>query len=177
MANLSISPSPVLLLLLHVLPFLIPTESADLINKTCKKTPDYNLCVSTLQANSQSSNTSVEGLASMMANVTLSNATNILNYTQELINHNADTELEGRLAYCAEVYISLEQDILPQAISALANGEFGFAKYGISEAGDEVHECEKKIPESFKPPLNDMNRIMQNLCDVCVAIINILLKG
>ncbi|WCJ23275.1 Plant invertase/pectin methylesterase inhibitor superfamily protein [Euphorbia peplus] len=177
MVKLSLSPSSILLAVI-LSPFLISLIGCDdLIKNTCKKTPDYDLCVSTLQADSRSSNTSIEGLASIVANVTLLNATEILNYTRELIDDNSDEELERRLAYCAEVYISLEQDVLPQAINALANGQFGFAKYGISEAGDEVHECEKKIPESFKPPLNEMNRIMQNLCDVCVAIIDILLKG
>ncbi|KAJ9181778.1 hypothetical protein P3X46_005836 [Hevea brasiliensis] len=173
----SIFSLPVFLLhalLLFLLPMMI--ESDNLIEKTCKKTPYYDLCVSSLQSNPQSSNTDVRGLASIMGNITLSDATNTLNYIQELINQTTDPELERPLTHCAELYISVVDYILPQAMEALANGHYGFAKYGISDAGEEAHSCEKKT-SGLKLPLTEMNKVMQNLHDIAVAIINTLLNG
>lgn len=160
-------------LLLSLLPII---ESDNLIEKTCNKTPYYDLCVSSLQSSSQSSNADVKGLASIMGNVTLSNATNTLNYIHELINKTTDPELERPLTYCAEVYSPVVNYILPQAMEALENGHYGFAKYGISDAGDEAHACEKKT-SGLKLPLNERNKLTQNLCDVAVAIINTLLDS
>lgn len=113
----------------------------------------------------------------MMANITLSNATDALNYIQGLIDQTTDPDLERPLAFCAESYIPVVQYILPQAIDALTNGHYGFANYGMSYAGKEVDACEKKFSGSIKSPLTQRNKLMQNLCDTTVAIINLLLKG
>ncbi|EEF43119.1 cell wall / vacuolar inhibitor of fructosidase 1 [Ricinus communis] len=172
----SISLSSTLLVI--VLVFLLPLiRSDDLINRTCKKTPYYDLCVSSLQSNSQASSADVKGLASTMANITLSNATHTLYYSQEIIDQNTNPELERALTYCAEVYIPIVDYILPQAIDGVRNGHFGFFKYGILDAEEKVQACDKKIPDSVKLPLTEMNRVMQNLCNVSVALIKILLKG
>ncbi|CAK7326309.1 unnamed protein product [Dovyalis caffra] len=144
----------------------------ELLDKTCKKTLDYNLCVSSLRSNSQSWDADVQGLAGIMANITLSNATDTLNYIQVKVNQTTDPKLERSLAYCAEVYIPVVQYILPQAIIALNSGRYGFAKYGISDAADEVDSC-KGLKES---PLTDRNQLVQRLCGVTVAMVDALLK-
>uniref|UniRef100_A0A6N2LUI1 Pectinesterase inhibitor domain-containing protein n=1 Tax=Salix viminalis TaxID=40686 RepID=A0A6N2LUI1_SALVM len=167
------SSSSVLLLRCLLLLFLAPQiQCDDLINKTCRKTPDYNLCVSSLQSNPKSLDADVQGLADIMANITLSNATDTLSYIQILVSQTKDPMLEQSLAYCAEVYIPVVQYILPQAINVFSKGGYGFAKYGISYAADEVGSC----TVSKKSLLADRKQLMLDLCGVTVAIINILLK-
>ncbi|XP_050219991.1 cell wall / vacuolar inhibitor of fructosidase 1-like [Mercurialis annua] len=173
--SFSSTPLLLLLLLLFLLPPLIRTN--DMIDKTCKKTPHYDLCISSLRSNAQNSDTDVKGLASVMANITLFNATETLHYLLQLINRNTDAELERQLTYCAEAYIPIVDYILPQAIDAILNCQFGFAKYGIAYAENEARACEDKISGSVKLDFVEMNRVMQKLCDICVAIINILLKN
>lgn len=168
-----ISLSSVLLLRCLLLLFLAPLiQCGDLINKTCKKTPDYNLCVSSLQSNPKSLDADVQGLADIMAKITLSNATDTLSYIRKQVNQTEDPKLEQSLAYCAEVYIPVVQYILTQAINALNMGGYGFAKYGMLDAADEVDSC----TGSKKSPLAGRKQLVLDLCGVTVAIINILLK-
>ncbi|KAJ4836092.1 hypothetical protein Tsubulata_029658 [Turnera subulata] len=177
--NRSIPLLPINLLpvvLLFLLGFPIATECADLIEKTCKKTPHHDLCVSSLQSSNQSSRADVKGLASIMANITLSNATDTLSYIQLLINQTTDSDLERRLDYCGEVYIQVVEYILPQAIDALVKGQYGFADYGMSDAGSETDSCQDKISK-FKLPVTDRNKLVHDLAEVTEAICKILLKG
>jgi len=64
----------------------------------------------------------VQGLADIIAKITLSNATDMLSYIRKQVNQTEDPKLEQSLAYCAEVYIPVVQYILPQAINALNKG-------------------------------------------------------
>lgn len=148
--------------------------SADLIDQICKKTPFYDLCVLSLKPNT---GTDVQGLASKMANLVLSNATNTLDYIQGLIKQADDPQLEHALADCAELYIPVVKYNLPQAIDALVRGRYGFASYVIADAGKQADACEKGFSGSNNSPLTDRNKLLSNLCGVAVAIINILLKG
>ncbi|CAL2226634.1 unnamed protein product [Prunus armeniaca] len=168
-------------LLLMVLPitqsFVFPLdEGGDLIVKTCKKTPHYDLCVSTLQSNPQSSNTDVPGLAHIISDFLLAKATDTLDYIHGLLKQSPEAELQKALANCAELYIPVVKFSLPQAIDALTNGHFGFANYGISDAAKEADACEKGFSGSTTSPLTDRNKLVDNLSGVAVAIIN-LLKG
>ncbi|KAK4586450.1 hypothetical protein RGQ29_023551 [Quercus rubra] len=181
----SISPTSIflmLLLLLHV-PliqcsiFPLDDESGNLIDHTCKKTSHYDLCLSSLQSNPQSSTADVKGLAQIMADILLANVTDTLNYIEGLIKQSPEPELERSLTYCAELYIPVVKYTLPQAIDALSKGHYRFANYGISDVAKEADTCEKKFSGPIQSPLTDWNNLVQGLSDVAVDIVNILLKG
>ncbi|KAJ7980419.1 Pectinesterase inhibitor [Quillaja saponaria] len=152
-------------------------ENGDLIDQTCKQTPYSDLCVSSLKSNPQSSNTDLKGLALVMVNNVLANATETLNYIEGLIKQTTDQQLEQALAFCAELYIPVVKYSLPEAADAVSHGRFGFANYGISDAGNEAVTCEKKFSGSAKSPLTDRNKFVQKLSDVAAAILDQLLKG
>ncbi|KAL5782099.1 hypothetical protein ACOSP7_007128 [Xanthoceras sorbifolium] len=173
-----------LVFLLHIilLSSLVPVtkcddgDDEDLITKICKKTPFESLCLSVLQPISNSPNTDTKGLANFIATTVLKNATDTLNYIQGLIKQTSDPQQERALANCAELYIPVVKYELPQAIEALSKGQFGFAKYGISDVGKLADACEKGFSGSTKSPLTDRNKLVRNLSDVAVAIINVLIK-
>lgn len=182
-----ISPTSIFLLLLLLLPIFLPLtqcsnigldKNEDLIDQTCKQTPHYDLCLSSLQSNPESSNADVKGLAKIMADILLSSATDALNYMEELIKQAPEPELERSLAFCAELYIPVVKYTLPQAIDALTSGQYKFASYGISDAAKEADACEKKFSGgSTKSPLSDRNSLVKSLSEVTAAIVNILMKG
>ncbi|XP_022760716.1 cell wall / vacuolar inhibitor of fructosidase 1 [Durio zibethinus] len=168
------SPSIFLLLLTISLPSI---QCDDLVDQICKKTPFYDLCISTLRSNTNSTDLDVKGLASVVADILLANATDTLNYIQAQINQTSDPQMERALAYCAELYIPVVKYNLPQAIDALSKGQFTFASYGISDAAKEADACEKNFSGSLKSPLSDRNKLLHSLSDVAVAIVKILQKG
>ncbi|KAJ4836093.1 hypothetical protein Tsubulata_029659 [Turnera subulata] len=159
------------IIIILVLSSSIPSiQCGDLIDQICKKTPFYDLCVLSLQPNTA---TDVKTLASTMANLVLSNATDTLNYIQQLIKQAPDPDQQRLLADCAEVYIPVVKYNLPQAINALLRGRFGFAKYVISDTRKQADQCEKGFSGSNKSPLTDRNKLLGNLCDVALAILNL----
>lgn len=149
-------------------------DSNSLIAKTCKKTPHYDLCVSSLASNPDSSGADLNGLAQIMVNIVLSNTSSTLDYIQALLDQAPEPELQRALANCAELYIPVVKFSLPQAIEALISGHFGFANYGISDAAKEAVACDKAFSGKIESPLTDRNSIVRDLADVATAIIKLL---
>ncbi|XP_048137543.1 cell wall / vacuolar inhibitor of fructosidase 1-like isoform X1 [Rhodamnia argentea] len=172
-----------LLLLLATLPsptrsFEFPArEMADLIDQTCRLTPFYDLCISSLRSDPESGAADVRGLARIMAGSVLATASRTLDRIQELLGQAPDPETERPLAYCAELYIPVVKYTLPQAIEALGKGQLGFAVYGLSDAGKEAEECEKNLSGQGGSPVTEGNELVRNLVDVAVAIIEILQRS
>nr|AGX27452.1 cell wall and vascular inhibitor of beta-fructosidase [Populus angustifolia]AGX27453.1 cell wall and vascular inhibitor of beta-fructosidase [Populus angustifolia]AGX27454.1 cell wall and vascular inhibitor of beta-fructosidase [Populus angustifolia]AGX27455.1 cell wall and vascular inhibitor of beta-fructosidase [Populus angustifolia]AGX27456.1 cell wall and vascular inhibitor of beta-fructosidase [Populus angustifolia] len=171
----SVSSLSILLLYILLLSAPLPlTQCGDLVGQICKKTPFYDLCVLSLQPNS---GTDVKTLASKMANLVLSNVTDTLSFIQGLVKQETGTSLERPLADCAELYIPVVKYNLPQAIDSLIRGRYGFANYVFSDVSKQADACEKNFSGEDESPLTDRNKLISNLCDVAVAIINILQKG
>ncbi|KAG4381392.1 hypothetical protein JHK82_042255 [Glycine max] len=151
--------------------------NGDLVDQICKKTPFYDLCSSILHSNPPSPKPDLKGVALLMVNNILANATDTLSYIEGLIKQTSDRELEQALAFCAELYIPIVKYILPQAADAISQGRFGFASYCISDALKEVSSCDKKFSGAAQAPLGDRNDIVQKLVNVAAAIVKLLLKG
>ncbi|GMN55114.1 hypothetical protein TIFTF001_024225 [Ficus carica] len=152
-------------------------QGTELIERTCKRTPHYELCTSTLEASPESSSADLRGLAHIMVDQVLSKATETLEFIRSLLKEEPDPDLEKALAYCAELYIPVVKYSLPQAIDALTGGHFGFANYGISDAAKQANACDKNFSKSTDSPLADKNTLLNDLSEVAAAIIGILLKG
>lgn len=174
-------PSFLLHILLLSCILFTPTHSSDgdgdLVDQICKKTPFYDLCSSILHSNPLAPKSDPKGMALIMVNGILTNATDTLSYIEELIKQTSDEQLEQQLAFCAESYIPVVKYILPQAADAINQGRFGFASYCIVDAQKEVNACDKKFSGASQAPLSDRNDIMQKLVDVAAAIVKLLLNG
>ncbi|CAK8563786.1 unnamed protein product [Lathyrus sativus] len=154
---------------------LMKDEDDDLIDQICKKTPFYDLCSSILHANPLAPKSDPKGMALIMVNDLLANASDTLSFIEELIKRTSDKDLEQQLAFCAESYIPVVKYIIPQAAEAISQGRFGFASYSIVDAEKEIDACNKKF--SGSSVLGDRNSIMQKLVDVAAAIVKLLLNG
>ncbi|KAL2341639.1 hypothetical protein Fmac_009579 [Flemingia macrophylla] len=149
----------------------------NLANQICKKTPFYDLCSSILHSNPLSLKPDLKGVALLMMNNILANASDTLSYIEGLIKNTSNRDLEQALAFCAESYIPLVKYILPQAVDAISQGRFGFASYCIFYALKEINSCDKKFSGASQAPLRDRKNIVQKLVNVASAIIKLLLKG
>ncbi|MED6145643.1 hypothetical protein PIB30_027210 [Stylosanthes scabra] len=168
------------LLLLFSSPIVMSTALAspqsssanDLIDQTCNNTPFFDLCSRILHSNPVPPSNPNDMALIMIKNIE-ENATDTLNYIQELIKRTSDHQLERQLSLCAEDYIPIVKYDLPQAVDALNRRNFPFASYSINYAGKEVDDCNKKFSGS-QSPVADRNEIMRRLVGVTVAIIKLL---
>ncbi|KAL9371188.1 hypothetical protein Peur_036328 [Populus x canadensis] len=69
----------------------------NLIEKTCKQTPYYDLCVRSLISSPRSFNTDVEGLAKIMVHTINAEATHTLHRIYKLLQHKQDTNMKRAL--------------------------------------------------------------------------------
>ncbi|KAI3423327.1 PMEI domain-containing protein [Psidium guajava] len=149
----------------------------DLIEQTCRLTPFYDLCISSLRSHPRSGAADVRGLALIMAGSVLATANSTLGRIQEMLGQPHDPEWERPLADCAELYIPVVKYTLPQAIDALGKGQLGFAVYGLSDAGKEAEACEKNFSGQGGSPVTEVNQLVRNSVEVALAIIKILQKS
>lgn len=168
----------IIILLLASIHFpLSQSQSSDLIDQICKKTPFYDLCISTLHSSPLSPKTDLKGLALLMVNQIVANASDTLSYIEGMIKNTKDPNLEQALAFCAELYIPVVKYILPQAADAISHNRFVFASYSVSEAMNELFSCDKKfLSGSAQSPLGDRTSIVQKLVEVGEAIIKLLIS-
>ncbi|KAF8039306.1 hypothetical protein BT93_B1748 [Corymbia citriodora subsp. variegata] len=155
-------------------------KMADLIEQTCRLTPFYDLCLSSLKSDPTSGAADLRGLARIMAGSVLAGASRTLDQIQQLLGQAHDPAAERPLADCAELYIPVVKYTLPQALDALSKGHLGFAVYGLSDAGKEAEDCEKNFSGQGGgggSPVTEGNKLVRNLVDVALAIIKILQKG
>ncbi|KAL2459358.1 Cell wall/vacuolar inhibitor of fructosidase 1 [Forsythia ovata] len=151
----------------------IPQEKdQNLIETTCRNTPNYQLCISTLSANPGSINTDVTGLGLIMVDAVKTKAKETSNAIKKL--KGSQPELRNALSDCAGRYNAILEADVPEAVEALIKGDPKFAEDGMADSSLEAVVCE----ESFKQvtsPLTVLNNAVRDLSDVARAIIRILL--
>ncbi|PON93147.1 Pectinesterase inhibitor domain containing protein [Trema orientale] len=148
----------------------------DLIQKTCKQTPNYDLCVSSLQSDPRSSNADVRGLALIMVDVLTAKARETLNHIHELLEQSPKPDQKQPLSCCNNYYEAILEGDVPEAIEALTKGNYKFAEQGSDDAAIEAELCEKKFA-SGTSPLTDMNKVVHDVAAVTAAMTRILLSS
>lgn len=148
-------------------------NSANLIEETCKQTPNHDLCIQYLQADPHSSDADVTGLALIMVNVIKSKANSALIKIHQLLQRNPEPDQKEALGTCGDRYKAIVEADVPQAIAALQKGDPKFAEDGANDAAIEATSCENSF--SGKSPLTDDNNSMHDAAAVTAAIVRILL--
>ncbi|KAK3029624.1 hypothetical protein RJ639_037941 [Escallonia herrerae] len=165
------------LIILAILTILLTIEptSADLgtIQSTCKRTPYYNLCVSTLQADPKSANADVTGLALIMVSVVKAKTTELVGIIRSLKGSRPD--LRKALDQCDQAYSTgiLVADV-PVAEEALTKGNPKFAETGMNDAANEALGCEGDFKPA-KSPFTDKNTALHDVSAIAAAITRLLL--
>ncbi|KAL5541494.1 hypothetical protein UlMin_009204 [Ulmus minor] len=168
-------PLALVLLLLSI--FFLPISqcrATNLIQQTCKKTPNYDLCVSTLRSDSRSSNSDVVGLALIMVDFVGAKAKETMKNIKLLLNKNPGNKKKA-LSSCADNYRAVIEGDIPEAIQALKTGDYKFAEQGTNDVSKEADSCEDNFQGSY--PLTNMNKLVHDLASIAAAITRVLLIG
>lgn len=162
-------------------PFLIKLKGIDLIESTCKNTPNYELCVSTLQSDPRSFvATEVDVLGLVIVDAIKSKAIAAMKIIKELrlpsssSSSNSDPDFSVPLFECSIQYNAILKADVPVAIEALTKGVPKFADHGMADAAVEAQGCENGFQGS-NSPLTDINQAVYNLSLIARSIIKMLL--
>ncbi|XP_058077330.1 cell wall / vacuolar inhibitor of fructosidase 2-like [Magnolia sinica] len=153
-------------------------NSTDLIQTTCNKTNDYQLCISSLESDPRSSTADLNIFAKIMIELTLSNVTDTYSFIAKLIN---DTEIDHVLKIClydcSAVY-DIGVNYLKDALTYLDLKAYIEVAKLVGSAGGEGVECDnmfKKPPVPKSPsPLTYRNEILEKLCSISKVIVSLL---
>ena len=146
----------------------------NLIEQTCKQTPNYNLCVSSLKSDPKSATADVTGLALIMVKVLNTTATRTLIHINSLLHHSPSPKIKKALLSCADMYYNgiVTADV-PVSIEALTKGDPKFADDSTLDAAKEATLCEEGF--SGNSPLTVDNTNVNNVARVTEAIVKLLL--
>ncbi|XP_017418985.2 cell wall / vacuolar inhibitor of fructosidase 1 [Vigna angularis] len=148
-------------------------NNENLIESTCKRTPNYNLCLQTLKVSPGSSTTDVSGLALIMVKVMKAKANDALKIIHDLQGKGAGPKQRRALSSCASKYKAVLIADVPQATEALQKGDPKFAEDGANDAANEATFCESDF--SRNSPLTKQNNAMHDVTAITAAIVRLLL--
>nr|WPJ73843.1 cell wall invertase inhibitor 1 [Morus alba] len=149
--------------------------ASNVIEQTCKRTPNYNLCVSSLRSDPRSSDADVRGLALIMVGVIEAKAKETLSHIKGLIKASPKRDERQPLSSCADYYNAIITADVPQATQALKTGNYKFAEQGTDDAKNEADFCEKSF--SGRSPLTEMNKLVHDVAAIAAAMTRILLSS
>ncbi|KAI5665020.1 hypothetical protein M9H77_24343 [Catharanthus roseus] len=149
---------------------------SDLIEKTCKTTKYYDLCVSSLKSNKTSLKADTKGLALIMVSVGVSNATATNNFLfSQVLSSTNDTMMKKLIKECAEKY-GFASDALLASAQDLAADLYDYAYMHVMAAADYPNSCHnafKRYPGLVYPPqLAIREEGLKHICDVVLGIID-----
>ncbi|XVF38897.1 hypothetical protein REPUB_Repub20aG0142500 [Reevesia pubescens] len=150
-------------------------NGANLIETTCKRTPFYNLCVSTLQSDPRGSNADGAGLAHIGADKLKVKATATLRQITGLLKGAKDPKLKMALRKCFDLYNIIIKYDVPVAIQAVSLGDPKFGVQYLTDAAIEADSCERSFKNQPKFPISSSNKVVHDLSNVVASIIQLLL--
>ncbi|XVF66079.1 hypothetical protein PTKIN_Ptkin10aG0005500 [Pterospermum kingtungense] len=155
--------------------FPVSYSASTIIESTCKKTPSFDLCVSTLQADPRSSSADVADLARIAADTVNAKATATLNQITLLLTTATDPNLKKALQDCVDKYNAIIKADIPTAIDAIVKGNPKFAISSATDAANEAQSCENGFADPLKSPITDSNKAVHDLSSVLESIASSLL--
>ncbi|EEF43122.1 cell wall / vacuolar inhibitor of fructosidase 1 [Ricinus communis] len=157
--------------------FLLLTQSsfvqsdASLISNICKQTPNYNLCVTSLNSDPRSAKADTTGLALIMVDIIKARATASLNFIRH--QYHKSPRLKKQLTSCAHGYDAILTLDIPEAYEALQKGVPKFAQDAANDAAVEANSCEGGFHGNS--PMKKLNVLVHDTSAVASAVIRLLL--
>ncbi|CAI0626190.1 unnamed protein product [Linum tenue] len=143
--------------------------ATSLITGTCKQTPDFNLCVSTLTADPRGPKAAgVQTLALIIIDAVKAKATTAYADIKRLLK--TAPELEGPLKSCAQQYNVILTAEIPEAEEAVSGGVAKFGEDGMRGSASDADLCEDGFVK-VKSPLTVENKVVSGLAAVGAAVI------
>ncbi|XP_022741365.1 cell wall / vacuolar inhibitor of fructosidase 2 [Durio zibethinus] len=149
---------------------------AGLIQKTCKTTKYYDLCVSSLKSDPRSVNSDTKGLAMIMIGVGMANATATSTFlSSRLVSSANDTILKKVLKECSDKYAHAG-DALQASVQDFVSEAYDYAYMHIMAAADYPNACHnafRRYPRLIYPPeIARREDGLKRICDVVLGIID-----
>lgn len=157
-----------------------PSSSAhgnsDLIQKTCKNTKYYDLCVSSLKSDASSRKADAKGLALIMIKVGIANATATNSYLSlQMVNVPNDTLMKKVMQECVDMYASAN-DSLQNSVQDLSMEMYDYAYLHVLAAADYPNSCHNAFNRypgtSYPSELALREDGLKRICDVVLGIID-----
>lgn len=158
---------------------LFANGDTNLIQKTCKNTKFYDLCISSLQSDSTSPQADTKGLAIIMARFASANATGINSYLSSslVVKNTNDSTTKKVLKLCADRY-SAASTSLQNSVQDLSSELYDYAYMHVMAASDYANACHnafKRYPNLVYPPeIAAREDGLNHICDVVKGIIDSL---
>ncbi|XP_076923953.1 cell wall / vacuolar inhibitor of fructosidase 1-like [Bidens hawaiensis] len=153
---------------------LIAMGDRRLIETTCKATPSYNLCLSTLLANPKSSSGNVKDLALIMVGAAGARATRAIQQIKSM--YNSHPELKQSLKKCELAYMAVVQMDVPSVDQELNGGQPKPAMDVMGDTAAQAQACERGFSSRGQAsPLTQTNKDVEDVGNVAIAIIRLLL--
>ncbi|KAL3507469.1 hypothetical protein ACH5RR_032851 [Cinchona calisaya] len=151
---------------------LVPLSSCDLIEDSCKRTPNEQLCLSILKSDPKAPGADITGLALIMVNSLKSKATSAIEVIKNLLK--TKPNLKVPLTECNERYeLGVKTDV-GVAVEALKLGNPKFAQNGMNDAIVEIQVCEDGF-KSEPSPITGVNKEAKDIAAIASAIMGPLL--
>ncbi|XP_071732947.1 cell wall / vacuolar inhibitor of fructosidase 2-like [Rutidosis leptorrhynchoides] len=156
---------------------LFANGDINLIQKTCKTTKYYDLCISYLQSDSTSTEANTKGLAIIMAKFAITNASNINSYLSSnlMVKNTNDTLTKKVLKLCADKYLSATSS-LQNSVQDLCSELYDYAYMHVMASSDYANACHnayKRNPSLVYPPeMAAREDGLKHICDVAMGIID-----
>ncbi|OIT35794.1 PREDICTED: cell wall / vacuolar inhibitor of fructosidase 1-like [Nicotiana attenuata] len=163
-----------LVILLLTLTLKTSSSRNNLVETTCKNTPNYNLCLKTLLSDKRSASGDITTLALIVVDAIKAKANQAAKIISKLRQSNPPAAWKVPLKKCAFSYKVILTVSLPEAIEALTKGNPKFAEDGMVGCFGESQDCEENFKSSFSP-LTGLNTAVHELSAVGRAIIRNLL--
>lgn len=168
------SLTSIFLVQLACLPLFLPISQcssvvlpmdAKLIDQTCRKTPDYNLCVQSIKLDPRSSGADVVGLAIIIIDAVGHKATITMNKINELLKQTPGNQA---LVDCSNEYAQIIDDFVPTSKFTVNSGTYSVAKAFMKITPKNALSCE----QSFKgrSPLTNLNNDLIKVANVAEAV-------
>jgi pectinesterase inhibitor-like protein len=149
----------------------IQPNDANLIQQTCKKTPNYTLCIQYLNADPKAPSADVTGLALIMANVMKNKANITLNKIHRLIAKSPSDQKE-ELNDCESKYVAIVVAGIPSVIENLQKGNPEDAEQSADDTVTDANGCENDF--KGKSPLTAENNAVIDASVITAAIARLL---
>ncbi|XP_030539866.1 cell wall / vacuolar inhibitor of fructosidase 1-like [Rhodamnia argentea] len=152
------------LLLITFLPF----ASADLVNDTCKNTPDPDFCFTALSPDPRSSAADAKTLGIIMVEKVDQIAKATLAGIGSLLGQSPDPRTKQALTSCEKSHEIITTSVAPTKESSTEGG-YKFAEVSMSGAATSVSRCEADFGGS-KLPISGLNDFEHKAAMVASAI-------
>ncbi|KAG6595125.1 Cell wall / vacuolar inhibitor of fructosidase 2, partial [Cucurbita argyrosperma subsp. sororia] len=152
-----------------------------LIQKTCRNTLYYDLCMSSLKSDPTSLTADTKGLAAIMVSIGVSNATATATYLSTQLPTStgaaANNNRTKLLRQCSEKY-GFAAEALRASLKDLAEETYDYAYMHVSAAADYANVCHdgfKGFPTvAYPAKLGRREEGLKRICRVVLGILDVL---